>query len=149
MPITNNKAWEKLMKQSADLYGKAMIRVAREAMRLLDTEVFPPPLDKGSAHKLITLAAGERGMPRFMAKDVATIVGHCHSRGEEFTKAWHARRLNTCLVERKATARDPRNEADELRKEVARLKKCLDAIRWTCQGRAVRMADAALSHTGE
>jgi hypothetical protein len=43
----------------------------------------------------------------------------------------------------------PRNEADELRKEVARLKKCLDAIRCTCQGRAVRMADAALSHTGE
>jgi len=92
MPITNNEVWEKTVKANTDGYGGTCIKVAREAMRLLDTEEFLSPLDKDSVHKLITLAdksSGAGGITGFMAGCVAAIISKCHSRGEEFIKAWN------------------------------------------------------------
>ena len=87
MPITNIEDWKKQVKINDDSYGKACVDVAREVMRLLDEQEgeFDP-------HTLICEAddaAKTGGITGFMAGCVASMVSHCHSRGDEFRRAWN------------------------------------------------------------
>lgn len=86
MPITDNESWDLWVKNNQDPYGKACVDVAREVMSILDkNESFDP-------HQIIcdaddNIKAG--GITGFMAGCVAQMVSKCHSRGEEFRKAWN------------------------------------------------------------
>lgn len=87
MSIIKQEDWNEQVKNNTDPYGKCVVDVAREVMRLLDT-----PEYKEFTHKIINIAddnikAGS--ITGFMAGCVAQIVSHCHSRGEEFRKAWN------------------------------------------------------------
>lgn len=86
MPITNQDLWNNQVKINDDPYGGACIKVAKRVMEILDeTEVFDP-------HDIINQADRESkagGITGFMAGSVAQIVSECHSRGEEFRKAWN------------------------------------------------------------
>lgn len=86
MPITQEKDWNEWVKNNDDPYGKACVDVAREVMQILDKK---EPFD---AHQIIcdadkNIDAG--GITGFMVGCVAQMVTHCHSRGEEFRKAWN------------------------------------------------------------
>ena len=88
MPIINIKDWEEQKRINKDPYGKCVIDVAGEVMRLLDI----PEYQDFNTHKIICDAEkniGEDGITGFMAGCVAQIVSHCHSRGEEFRKKWN------------------------------------------------------------
>ena len=89
MPITNTDGWKKYEDSNQDDYGKACVDVAREVMRLLDERegAFDP-------HKLICeaddLALGDDGgITGFMAGCIASMIAQCHSRGDEFRRAWN------------------------------------------------------------
>ena len=88
MPITNTEDWKKHVDANADEpYGKACVDVAREAMRLLDEQEgeFDP-------HTLIckaSTAAKTGGITGFMAGCAASMISQCHSRGDEFRRAWN------------------------------------------------------------
>jgi len=87
MPITNEVAWNNYVEKNKDSYGNACITVARKVMELLDTEL--GPID---AHQLICKADDDTntgGITGFMAGCVAQMIMKCHSRGEEFKKAWN------------------------------------------------------------
>ena len=96
MPIINQKRWDVWVKQNEDAYGKCCVDVARRVMEILDEELGNPIVggydNPMSTHKLICRAdcdieAG--GITGFMAGCVAQMVSQCHSRGEEFRKAWN------------------------------------------------------------
>lgn len=86
MPIINDEAWKSWEENNKDAYGKCCVDVAREVMNILDkNKDFDP-------HQIINDAddnidAG--GITGFMAGMVANMVSQCHSRGEEFRKAWN------------------------------------------------------------
>lgn len=90
MPITNQDDWKEWVTSNTDPYGKTCVDVAREVMRMLDEPIYlHTPID---THKLIcdadkNISAG--GITGFMAGCVAQMVSKCHSRGEEFRKAWN------------------------------------------------------------
>jgi len=84
--ITKQNDWNKWVANNQDPYGKACIDVAREVMNVLDKdEPFDPHQIINDADKQVK--AG--GITGFMAGMVAQIVGHCHSRGEEFRTKWN------------------------------------------------------------
>ena len=90
MPIIKQEEWDKYVKLNKDAYGKCCVDVAREVMHLLDEP------NKGyeniDTHRIICEAEkniGGDGITGFMAGCVAEMVSHCHSRGEEFRKAWN------------------------------------------------------------
>ncbi|MDD5354955.1 MAG: hypothetical protein PHY56_00200 [Candidatus Omnitrophica bacterium] len=88
MPIVDEKSWRIWEEKNDDAYGKCCVDVAREAMRLIDKKKYKV-LD---THKIICKAddnikAG--GITGFMAGCVAQMISKCHSRGEEFRKAWN------------------------------------------------------------
>jgi hypothetical protein len=88
MPISDQVSWDKWVAANTDAYGGACINVAREAMRLLDER--PEPIT--DTHKLICDAddaAKTGGITGFMAGCVAQMIAKCHSRGEEFRRAWN------------------------------------------------------------
>ena len=95
MPITDMAAWEEWEEANQDPYGKACVDVAREVMRLLDERLEPI----AEPNRLISdaddsIKAG--GITGFMAGCVAQMVSKCHSRGEEFRRAWnHETQLGT------------------------------------------------------
>ena len=87
MPILKTDNWEKWVANNKDPYGKACVDVAREAMRLLDER--EGDIDP---HKLICEAddaAKSGGITGFMAGCVASMISQCHSRGDEFRRAWN------------------------------------------------------------
>lgn len=86
MPVINQEVWQKHVKANDDPYGKCCVDVAREVMRVLDEG------KEFETHKIIcdadkNIKAG--GITGFMASAVASMVGQCHSRGEEFRKKWN------------------------------------------------------------
>jgi hypothetical protein len=86
MPITNKEDWDVWVEKNDDPYGKACVDVAREVMNILDKEEDFDP------HQIIcdaddNIKAG--GITGFMAGCVSQMVSRCHSRGEEFRKAWN------------------------------------------------------------
>ena len=86
MPITNQNKWDVWVKNNDDAYGKACVDVAREVMEILDDN---KPFDP---HKIICQAVDSidaGGITGFMAGCVAQMVAGCHSRGEEFRRAWN------------------------------------------------------------
>ncbi len=88
MPIIKKEDWEKKEETNKDPYGKCCIDVAREVMRLLDTEEYKD----FDCHKIICSAeknVGEKGITGFMAGMIAQIVSYYHSRGKEFRKKWN------------------------------------------------------------
>jgi hypothetical protein len=87
MPITKESDWDNWVKKNNDPYGKACVDVARRVMEILDKE--PGDFD---VHALVTRGDEETdsgGITGFMAGCVASMVSHCHSRGEEFRKKWN------------------------------------------------------------
>jgi len=95
MPITKLEDWQAWVDNNQDPYGKCCIDVARKVMEFLDEEP-NTPIEKGEGHFGVSglinradesIKAG--GITGFMAGAVATMVSHCHSRGEEFRKMWN------------------------------------------------------------
>jgi hypothetical protein len=87
MPIIKEDDWDKWVKNNQDPYGKAICDVARKVMEILDVE------QEFDTYKIICRADEEinaGGITGFMAGAVASMVSHCHSRGEEFRKKWNA-----------------------------------------------------------
>jgi len=87
MPIIEQEKWDKHVKINDDPYGGACVRVAHRVMEILDEE--PGEFD---CHKIICRADDESkagGITGFMAGCVASMVGQCHSRGEEFRRKWN------------------------------------------------------------
>jgi hypothetical protein len=90
MPITNQEKWDIYVEKNDDPYGGCCINVAREVMRVLDTDEYPE--GKIDTHKIIcdadkNIKAG--GITGFMAGAVASMVAQCHSRGQEFRLNWN------------------------------------------------------------
>lgn len=96
MPIVNLKDWEKAVEVNKDPYGKACVDVARRVMEIMDEDLTPfhegyHP-DVHTTHGIICKADKDidaGGITGFMAGCVASMVSACHSRGEEFRKAWN------------------------------------------------------------
>lgn len=91
MPILAERQieWENWVKINNDPYGKTCVDVARRVMELLDEHHESAPLD---TYALISKAENENGaggITGFMAGYVAQMVSRCHSRGEEFRRAWN------------------------------------------------------------
>ena len=85
--ITNTKKWKSYENKNKDDYGKACVDIARQAMLNLDkNEEIGEPNDFiiKAEHEI-----GEEGMTGFMAGMVSLIITQCHSRGEEWKKAWN------------------------------------------------------------
>ena len=88
MPIIKQEDWQNWIGNNQDPYGKCCVDVAREVMELLDEEPDVPI----NPHALICRAddaINAGGITGFMAGAVASMVSHCHSRGEEFRKIWN------------------------------------------------------------
>lgn len=88
--IKDQAKWNEWVEKNTDPYSKACVDVAREVMRMMD-EMPEGPLPV-TPHDLICKAddaikAG--GLTGFMAGAVASMVSACHSRGEEFRRAWN------------------------------------------------------------
>jgi hypothetical protein len=86
MPIIKTKDWDEWVENNEDAYGKACVDVARRVMEILDEEKEFEP------HTIICQADDDidaGGITGFMAGAVASMVFHCHSRGEEFRKLWN------------------------------------------------------------
>jgi len=85
--IKDQEAWDKWVNNNKDSYGKASVDVAREVMKLLDTEEYK----EFDTHKIICDANKiiDAGITGFMAGCVSEMVSKCHSRGEEFRKQWN------------------------------------------------------------
>ena len=89
MPISNEKKWNEWVEINNDMYGKCCVDVAREVMKLLDTEKYK---EIKSCHQIICQADNNiktGGITGFMAGCVTVMVSKCHSRGEEFRKQWN------------------------------------------------------------
>ena len=96
MPIAKQDYWKKQVDINKDPYGKCCINVARRVMEILDENTDKPIVlgyeGEMSTHGLICRADKDvkaGGITGFMAGCVAQIVGHAHSRGQEFRVAWN------------------------------------------------------------
>ena len=86
MPIVKKEDWEGCVENNKDPYGKACVDVARRVMELLDEQ------EEFDTHAIIVQAdkdVGAGGITGFMAGAVASMVSQCHSRGDEFRRAWN------------------------------------------------------------
>ncbi len=95
MSIIKQEDWQSWVDNNQDNYGKCCIDVARKVMEFLDEEP-NTPITKGwnefGVNGLISRAdkaINAGGITGFMAGAVASMVSHCHSRGEEFRKVWN------------------------------------------------------------
>jgi hypothetical protein len=87
LPITNQKLWDKCVKNNTDPYGNEVIMVARRAMEILDTEQ-----GEFDCHALICRAddeSGAGGITGYQAGVVAKVISSVHNRGEEFRKRFN------------------------------------------------------------
>jgi len=90
MPIIKQKDWKKCQDNNKDSYGNCCVQVAKKVMEILDSE--QEPVTPENVHSLFCRADEEikaGGITGFMAGAAASMVSHCHSRGEEFRKAWN------------------------------------------------------------
>ena len=91
MPIKRLDLWEIQMTHNTDPYGKAIVDVAREVMRILDMKASEDASSFNASDLVIqadkNIDAG--GLTGFMAGAVSSIVSRVHSRGEEFRKSWN------------------------------------------------------------
>ena len=86
MPIVFQEDWDEWVKNNQDPYGKAYVDVARRVMEILDeVNEFDPDEIISQADEEV----GAGGITGFMAGCVASMVSHCHSRGDEFRRAWN------------------------------------------------------------
>jgi hypothetical protein len=89
MPVINHLSWNEQIAANKSDYGKCVVDVAREVMRLLDL----PENEKFDADDLIRKADHVidtgGGITGFQAGCIAQIVVQCHSRGEEFRASWN------------------------------------------------------------
>lgn len=88
MPIIEEERWKTCQENNTDPYGKCCVDIAREVMRLLDTEDYK----KFDANDLISIAEkniDEEGITGYMAGAIASIVAGAHSRGKEFQRSWN------------------------------------------------------------
>ena len=86
MPVIKIEDWNSWVEKNKDPYGKACVDVARRVMEILDE------VEEFDTHAIICLADDEvkaGGITGFMAGCVASMVSHCHSRGEEFRRKWN------------------------------------------------------------
>ena len=86
--IIDELKWQSWINSNKDDYGKACVDVAREVMRMLDTDEykeFEPNIIICKADDVI----GAGGITGFMVGCVASMVSQVHSRGEEFKKKWN------------------------------------------------------------
>lgn len=84
LQLKNSKAWNELVKNNKDSYGKCCIDVARRAMEILDAnEKIPDDVVLQASKEL------EAGITGFMAGCVAAMISKCHVRGDEFRKIWN------------------------------------------------------------
>lgn len=85
MPIKNTKDWEKATSGKLNPYAKAIVRVAKKVIELLDKAT------DFDADDLILKANKElkEGITGNMAGMIALLVSKYHSRGEEFRKSWN------------------------------------------------------------
>lgn len=86
--IIDKARWQSWGKNNKDPYGKACVDVAREVMRLLDTQEYK----EFDPNEIVDVAddnikAG--GITGFQAGCVAQMVSQVHSRGKEFRKKWN------------------------------------------------------------
>ena len=87
MPIIDLEAWKSWEENNREPYGKCCVDVARRAMEMLDE-------DSGliDPYDLITKADDAitaNCITGCMAGAIALMISKCHSRGEEFRKAWN------------------------------------------------------------
>lgn len=87
MPITKPEDWKKWVDANDDPYGGCCVKVAAEVMRLLDERPGDFDTNKIICEADDNIKAG--GITGFMAGAVASMVSHCHSRGEEFRRKWN------------------------------------------------------------
>ena len=86
MSIIDQAKWDSWVEANQDPYGKCCVDVARRVMEILDEG------NEFDTHKIITQADDDiedGGITGFMAGAVASMVSQCHSRGEEFRRAWN------------------------------------------------------------
>jgi hypothetical protein len=86
MPIVKQDDWDKWVDNNKDHYGGCCVNVAKRVMELLDE------VDEFDTHKIICQADDDikaGGITGFMAGAVASMVSHCHSRGDEFRRKWN------------------------------------------------------------
>ncbi len=86
MPIIKQEDWDSWVEKNKDPYGKCCVDVARKVMEILDGG------KEFDTHKIITQADNDidaGGITGFMSGCIASMVSHCHSRGEEFRLAWN------------------------------------------------------------
>ena len=82
--LKDPEGWQECQDNNQDHYGGACVRVAYNVMKKLDEG--DPITD---IHQLICDADDVGGITGFMAGAVASIVSHCHERGEEFRRIWN------------------------------------------------------------
>ena len=86
MAIVMQDDWNEYVEKNKDPYGKACVDVARKVMEILDNQ------ERFDPHAIICQASDDiesGGITGFMAGCVASMVSECHSRGNEFRKAWN------------------------------------------------------------
>jgi len=84
MSITNQILWDSWGEKNQDPYGGTCVAIAKRAMEILDAEP-----GEFNASDLIQRADIDGWLSMNMAGYVASMIIHCHSRGEEFRKNWN------------------------------------------------------------
>ena len=85
MNIRNKEKWEELKKSNYSSYGKTIIEVAEEVMKLLDNT------ENVKAKDLVTEADKNlnANITGYMAGIVANLVSSFHEKGEKFRISWN------------------------------------------------------------
>ena len=83
---TDKKEWRSWVSKNKDPYGKCCVDVARRVMEILDKD---EPFDPRDIICQAENDIGAGGITGFMAGCVASMVSQCHSRGDEFRRAWN------------------------------------------------------------
>jgi len=84
MPIINQELWDQGVElNSEDEYGMDIIEATKNAMKILDNE------DEFDIDDVMNRVGGQ--LSGFQAGIVSVGITECHSRGEEWRKAWNLR----------------------------------------------------------
>jgi len=86
--IIDKARWESWEKANKDPYGKAVVNVAREVMRMLDMEEYKD-FDPNEIIDVADENIKAGGITGFQAGCVAQMISQVHSRGREFRKKWN------------------------------------------------------------
>ena len=88
MKIKNIEGWDKATGGELNPYAKAIVKVAKKTMELLEAVDATAKID---ANELILEADREckEGITGNMAGMIALLISKYHERGEEFRKSWN------------------------------------------------------------